>query len=212
MENATRLDVVATLQGFLVVALGKGATTITLLESGFGGEGLHGDVDRGGLLEEGVVEEGRRSLDCARDDSPLAPFDTLRDRKGAIRETEAGGIVIEALEEGGLEVVEDQGKGLLDEGGARALGSTTTYDVETLAGSGKGHVEQIEIINRGLQMLLQVVGFVDGAHHVFLTIVDGGDGQIAEGCLCGGTPEHVARMFQGPVAEGTDDVGELQSL
>ena len=101
---------------------------------------------------------------------------------------------------------------MLDEGGARPLGTTTTYDVETLAGSGKGHVEQIEVIYRGLQVLLQVVGLVDGAHHVFLTIVDGGDGQIAEGRLGGSTPEHIARMFQGPVAEGTDDMGELQSL
>ena len=101
---------------------------------------------------------------------------------------------------------------MFDEGRTRPLGTTTANDVKTLAGTGKGHIEQIEIVDSGLEVLLQVVSFVDGAHHVFLTVVDGGDGQIAEGLYGGAAPEHVARMFQGPVAEGTDDVGELQAL
>ena len=60
-------------------------------------------------------------------------------------------------------------------------------------------------------MLVQVVVFVDGAAHLLLAIVDGGNGQGIERRLLRLAPQHVG-MLQPPVAEGDDDVVKLQPL
>ena len=110
-------------------------------------------------------------------------------------------------------VFDDEGEALLDEGSARVLGSATANDVKALTGTGEGHVEQVEVVDGVLQVLVQVVGLVDGAHHLLLTIVDRGNGQVAERRFGGRAPEDVAALLlELPVAERTDDVVVLESL
>ena len=60
---------------------------------------------------------------------------------------------------------------------------------------------------------MQVVFLIDGAHHLLLTVVDGGYGQVAEGLLLGYAPDGVAALLlELPVAEGTDDIVILQAF
>ena len=61
-------------------------------------------------------------------------------------------------------------------------------------------------------MFVQIVAFIDGAHHLLLTVIDGGDGQFAERRFVRLAPKDVALFLQLPVAEGDDDVAELQTL
>ena len=62
-------------------------------------------------------------------------------------------------------------------------------------------------------MLMTVVGLIDGAHHLLLTVVDGYDRQVVERCLRWLAPEDIsALLLQLPVAEGADDMLVLQSL
>ena len=85
--------------------------------------------------------------------------------------------------------------------------------MEAAGSTGEGHVEQVEVVDNVLQVLMVVVGLVDGARHAFLAVVDGYEGQLAEGRLLGVAPENVAALlFKLPVAEGNDDMIELQSL
>ena len=121
-------------------------------------------------------------------------------------------LVLEAFEGGGFELVDDEGEALLDEGRAGVLATATADDVKALAGSREGDVEQIEVVDGVLQVLVQIVFLVDGTHHLLLTVVDGGDGQVAEGRLGGSTPEDVATALDGPVAEGDDDVIVLEAF
>ena len=121
-------------------------------------------------------------------------------------------LVLEAFEGGGFELVDDEGEALLDEGRAGVLATATADDVKALAGSREGDVEQIEVVDGVLQVLVQIVFLVDGTHHLLLTVVDGGDGQVAEGLLGGSTPEDVATALDGPVAEGDDDMIVLEAL
>ena len=85
-------------------------------------------------------------------------------------------LVLEAFEGGGFELVDDEGKALLDEGRAGVLATATADDVKALAGTREGDVEQIEVVDGVLQVLVQIVFLVDGSHHLLLTVVDGGDG------------------------------------
>ena len=80
-------------------------------------------------------------------------------------------------------------------------------------GAGEGNVEQVEVVDDVLQVLVLVVGLVDGARHALLAIVDGDEGKGVEGLGRRTAPQDVAALLlQLPVAEGTDDVVELQAL
>ena len=61
-------------------------------------------------------------------------------------------------------------------------------------------------------MLVLIVVFIDGAQHLFLTIIDGNDGQIVKWCFVGSAPEDIAWFLQLPVAERNDDVRKLQTF
>ena len=107
----------------------------------------------------------------------------------------------------------DDGQNRLNDGRARRLGTTLADDVETLGGTGESYIEQVEVVDDILQMLMAVVGFVDGARHTLLAVIDGYEGQVTERRLRRTAPQHVtALLLQLPVAEGADDVVELQTL
>ena len=72
-------------------------------------------------------------------------------------------------------------KGLFDEEGTGAGSLAVSDDKKTVTGTGEGYVEQIEVVDGILQMFMAVVCLEDGAHHLFLTVVDGYDGKLVEG-------------------------------
>ena len=60
-------------------------------------------------------------------------------------------------------------------------------------------------------MFVQIVAFINRSSHLLAAKVYGCQGQCVEGWLRRPAPQYV-RHFQAPVAEGNDDVGELQSF
>ena len=80
-----------------------------------------------------------------------------------------------------LQGIGHKGKGLFDEEGTGAGSLTSSDDEETVTGTGKGDVEQVEVVDSILQMFMAVVCLEDGAHHLLLTVVDGDDGKVVEG-------------------------------
>ena len=78
-------------------------------------------------------------------------------------------------------------------------------------GTGEGHIEQVQVVHRVLQVLVLVVVLVDGAHHLLLAVVDGRNGERVERRLVGFAPQDVGHL-KAPVAEGNQHVAELQSL
>ena len=75
----------------------------------------------------------------------------------------------------------------------------------------KGHVEQVQVVHRILQVLVQIVVLIDGASHLFLAIVDGNQRQGTERFLMGLAPQDIGHL-QTPVGIRDDDIVELQSF
>ena len=111
-----------------------------------------------------------------------------------------------------MDGIGEEGQGLFDEERTGAGSFAATDDEQAAACTGEGYVEQVEVVDGVLQVLVAVVGLKDGAHHLFLTIVDGYDGEVVEGFLRGLAPEDVAAFLQLPVAEGTDNMLVLQAF
>ena len=60
---------------------------------------------------------------------------------------------------------------MFDEGGTAVLGIAFAEDEEALTGAGKGHVEEVEVINHGLEVFVVVSGFEDRTAELFLTVI-----------------------------------------
>ena len=80
-----------------------------------------------------------------------------------------------------------------------------------MGGTCKGYIQQVEVIYNILQMFVEVVVLIDGASHLTAAEVDRCDGQCVERCFVGFAPQNVGH-FQAPVAEGNEDMRELQTL
>ena len=184
MQNTTRLDIIPVLLILLVVALQEGLAAITLLEVHLAFKCLHLYSHRRRWLQEGI----RCGL--------MEQVDHLGlDVDFAIAEVQFSLLVLKTFERSLRQTLCHQRQTLLDECGARTLGTSLTYHRETLTGSRKRYVEQVQIVNGVLQVFLQIVAFIDRPHHVLLTIVDGRDGKIVEGRLCRTAPKHIARLL-----------------
>ena len=139
--------------------------------------------------------------------------------QGAVGEAEGKGVVVKTFEDDVcvrislLQGICHKGKGLFDEEGTGAGSLTSSDDEETVTGTGKGDVEQVEVVDSILQMFMAVVCLEDGAHHLLLTVVDGDDGKVVEGGFRWLAPEDVtALLLQLPVTERNDDMLVLQPL
>ena len=99
---------------------------------------------------------------------------------------------------------------LLENGGAPCVGAVLSYDVQIVGSACECHIEQVHVVNSGLQVLVLIVlGEVTLGH--LLLAFHRYQRHLAERLLVGVAPQHVIASCL-PVGEGQYDVVELQSL
>ena len=80
-----------------------------------------------------------------------------------------------------------------------------------MAGTGKGNIQQVQIIHYILQMLMMIIRFIDRLHHGFCIEVYRYEGQFIEWLFLWLTPDSI-HFFQFPVAERHDYIIKFQSF
>ena len=99
----------------------------------------------------------------------------------------------------------------LQKGRTVGLAAPLSNDKQTADSTREGYIQQVQVIHRVLQVLIQEGLLIDGASHLFPAIVDGCYRQGIERRCGGFAPQDVGHL-QFPVAEGDDDMIELQSF
>ena len=80
-----------------------------------------------------------------------------------------------------------------------------------MRGTCKGYIQQVQVVDRILQVFVQIVVFINGAAHLLLAIIDGNQRQGTERLVGWSAPQNV-RHLQTPVSIGNNHVVELKAF
>lgn len=104
------------------------------------------------------------------------------------------------------------GKHFLDECTAGVGGIALADNEEIMTGTGESHIQQIEVVNAVLQMFVGIVFLIDGVSQAG-TVINGHEWEPAERFFLRLAPDGISHThLHCPVAEGYDDIVELESL
>ena len=166
----------------LIVARNEITTAIALTKLGLNVKTLH--CDR--LCSDGLEEDVFRLYGVRRFFlfwGILGALYVLREAKGKFYHFL---FVIQSIELSTVQL--DLRQYVFDERRAIALAVSLTNNKQATNGTGKGYIEQIQVVYRVLQVLIKVGRLVDGALHLLLAIINRGYGQCVKRLNTGFAP------------------------